>query len=125
MIRFQEWLEMSGASTTGEVVQPSRGWIPGAEYSTYLMKAEILYVSNCTLVIESSPTVEGPWQSAATFGVPGTLMAVLSSEGGLSRFSHYIRWRVDPAAAEWGICFQLKAFPSKGMAEPNMGPRRV
>jgi hypothetical protein len=114
VIRLQDWLELSGATAAVDVAQPARFWIPGAQFLTCLLRAQLLFVANCSLVIESSPTVEGPWTSAVTFSAVGTSTVSLASGGGTSMFSNYVRWRVVPSGASWGICFQLKAFPSGG-----------
>ncbi len=125
MIRFQEWMELRGASTTGDVIQPARQWIPGSSFPLYNMKCLVLYISNCTLYLESSQSVEGPWTVAATLASTGPVLVQLSSEGGMNKFSNYLRWRLSPAALEWGICFNMKAFPGKSLAEPVLGPMRV
>lgn len=125
VIRFQEWMELRGVSTTGDVIQPARQWIAGSAFPLFHLKCQVPYISNCTLVLESSQSVEGPWTSAATIGATGMILVALSSEGGMNKFSNYLRWRLNPAALEWGICFQIKAFPGKSVAEPVMGPMRV
>ncbi len=125
VIKFQDWLELGGGSTTGDVIQPARQWIAGSAYPLFHLKCQVPYISNCTLVLESSQTVEGPWTSAATIGATGMILVALSSEGGVNKFSNYLRWRLNPAALDWGICFQIKAFPGKSVAEPVVGPMRV
>ena len=125
LIKFQPWLSLVGDSTSQDVIQPAREWLDGEDIATYVMKIEVLQVSNCTLVLESAPTVEGPWTTSSSVTTVGSSTAVATSEGGSTGFSKYLRWRADKGGSDWEICFKVTALPSQSTAVPVKTPRKV
>jgi hypothetical protein len=125
-IKMQPWLTLVGAASVTEVLQPSDGWLRGADYPTYHMQVQMKSINgtNATLTLETAPSAEGPWESITTFAAATDTMIVISSEGGDNRFSNLVRWKFTATAA-WDICFALNATP--GMSVSNVGgtPRKV
>ena len=61
VIDFQPWITLIGTSSTPDVIQPARTWLNGESMPTYNMKILITAITQCTLVLESAPSGEGPW----------------------------------------------------------------
>ncbi len=121
-IRFQPWLSLETAASWGEIVQPASQWLAGAQVPTYQMQVQIMYLAGATLLLESSPTAEGPWATVVSYTAQTNTMIMLASEGG--GFAGYIRWRVEGTAA-WQICFQLRATPGASVMQQMGTPKRV
>ncbi len=111
-IRFQPWLALEADTGASEVVQPASRWLTGVNEEMYNIRAEVSYLTGCTLYLESSPTPEGPWAEITSFaGVTEAEISVVA-ESSASNFTNYIRWRVN-GSAPWQTCFQLKAITGK------------
>jgi len=92
--------------------------------STYHFKVDMTYVTNATLVLESAPSREGPWAQCQALDAVTSTTIVLSSEGGGSTFSRFIRWRVDgDAVSAWEICFQI-LVTSGALGDVKLAPRK-
>ena len=127
VIKFQPWLVLetgTGAGSPYEIVQPASGWLFGQDVSTYHLKVQISYLNAAVLYLETSTTPEGPWATVTSFASQTDTMVVISSEGGDSKFSGYVRWRVS-GNAPWQICFQLEAVPGASAAGYVATPKVV
>jgi len=127
VIRYRPWvtLECCGAAEVREVIQPASQWLAGAHAPNFHILVEISYCNGgCTLYLESSPTPEGPWNAVTSFAASTDTTVVISSEGGSTKFSGYVRWRV-AGTAPWQICFHLKAMPGLSVTEHIGTPRKV
>jgi len=125
VIDFQPWITLIGTSSTPDVIQPARTWLNGESMPTCNMKILITAITQCTLVLESAPSGEGPWTQVQAFTQAADNMLVASSEGGPCQFSKYIRWKVDKAGNAWKVCFQVRAMPGKSAAELKLTPRNA
>jgi hypothetical protein len=114
-----------GATGSPQMVQPAGQWLHGLNFASYLLKAELMHLTGCTLVIESALTVEGPWTTVATLAAAGSTEAILSSEGGPTVFSNHVRWRVEPGAGAWSLCFKLVAVPGQSINQPLGSPKKL
>ena len=125
-IKMQPWLTLAGAAGVTEVLQPSDGWLRGADYPTYHMQVQVKAISgtNATLTLETAPSAEGPWASITTFTAVTDTMIVISSEGGSNRFSNLVRWKMTASDA-WQVCFSLNATPGMSVSNVSGAPRRV
>jgi hypothetical protein len=126
-IKFQPWLTLasgSGAGSPYEIIQPGSGWLRGEGASVYHMDVNVSFISGCTLYLETSTTPEGPWDSVSGITVQTDTRTVISSEGGSSKFTGLVRWRVS-GDAPWQVCFQLQATPGAGMPKHVGVPTKV
>ena len=120
VIMFQRWLTLFGATSaaTNGAVQPASGWLD-AWATKYTLLVGIPELTGCELFIETATDVAGPWRKVGSSYTTDTFTSdVLASESlNVSKsFDRYLRWRVEPTAASWSICFQLKALPSDTVA---------
>ena len=125
LIKFQQTLTLVGSSSSGDVEQPDGMWLDGLKFPTFHIKAEISALSNCTLVLESAATVEGPWSTVIAYTQVGDRMTVISSEGGDAKFSRFVRWKVAKGASDWFACFKFQAVPGKSTTDVPLTPRRT
>jgi len=125
VIYWQPWIAPEAASGMSlDFIQPAALWLNGENASSYHILAEISYLLNATLIFESSPTAEGPWETVTAFTAQTDTMIVISSEGGSLKFTGLVRYRVQ-GTAPWQACFQLKATPGISIAEMDVSPRSV
>ena len=123
--RFQPWLTLAAPGGTDDIIQPCRHWLDGVSESSYNFKVDVTYVTNATLVIESAPSREGPWAQSQTLSAVTSTMIALSSEGGGTPFSRFLRWRIDgDAVSAWEICFQL-LVTSGALGNVTLAPRKA
>jgi len=93
--------------------------------STFHFKVDMTWVTNATLVLESAPSREGPWAQSLALDASTSTTYVLSSEGGGTPFSRFIRWRVDgDAVYAWEICFQILVI-SGALGDAVLAPRKA
>lgn len=119
---LQPWLTLYGPTTVTSVLQPCRHYLDGLSEAFLSTQIEVTHITNVTLVIESATNREGPWsQSAAVTGVTDTTL-VLSSEGGPSNFSRYVRWRLASSGSAWEVAFQLLLTSGAQASESNLTP---
>ena len=118
LITVQPWTTVVGTSTTGDVIQPFDRWLNGEALAAYHLSVRIIESTQCTLVLESSARVEGPWSSIVTYTTEADTTILVSSEVASQKFSKYIRWRLQPNAAAWSTCFQIRGV--RGNAAPNL-----
>jgi len=124
--RFQPWLTLCGPAAIDEVPQPCRHYLDGLNEASYHLQAEVLNITNVTLIIESAQSQEGPWNLCTTFGGVTDTLFVLSSEGGDKIFTRYIRWRLEgDKANDWEITFQLLLTSGAAVSETKLSPRKA
>ena len=123
-IMFQPLVTVLGSSASNDLIQASDMWLQGRE-NTYHIQVSLNAISNCTLVLESCPTVEGPWSTVTSYAAATQTMAVISSEGGATKFSGLVRWRIEKDVSDWSTCFQLKAMPGQSVTNVVESPRRA
>ena len=123
---FQEWLTLAGPATISEIIQACGKWKDGRDSVAYTLESEILAISNVSLLIESAPNREGPWNTVVAFTGTTNIMVVMSSEGGNCRFSRYIRWHLlGDGANAWEVCFRLNLMPGTTLDRSVLKPREV
>ena len=118
VVTVQPWTTVVGASTTGDFIQPFDRWLDGESLAGFHLSLRIIESTQCTLVLESSARVEGPWDQIAAYTTTADAMILVSSEVASQKFSKFIRWRLDPNAAAWSTCFQIRGV--RGNAAPNL-----
>lgn len=123
-IPFQPLVTVLGSSSSEDVIQASDLWLRGQD-NTYHIQVSLNAISNCTLVLESCLTVEGPWSTVTSYAAATQTMAVISSEGGSTKFSGLVRWRIEKDVSDWSTCFQLKAMPGQSVTDVVESPRRA
>jgi hypothetical protein len=81
-IKFQPWLTLVGAAASGDVIQPARDWIRSDQLSSYSVQIDSTEIIDCKLILETSLTVEGPWETSVELTMVSFAAVVLCADGG-------------------------------------------
>lgn len=112
------WVTLAGVGPITDeegLNQPSAKYFDAGQFTTLTLKLLIPGLTTGVDVhVESSSTLEGPWDECISpIEAVTKSLVVISSEGGDRRFSRYIRWSVFStvlAEVNWVSCFRIQAI---------------
>jgi hypothetical protein len=115
MTRVTEWQPLFTAygSDTYDLIQHESRWLNTGNCHHVILYVHVLSTGgSLTLYIETSESLEGPWNNVDSFGSFGAQpeKLVLSRDlpqSDTNRLRRYVRWRLSDDAYE--ICFRIRA----------------
>ena len=115
MTRVTEWQPIVTAYGSGsyDVIQHESRWLNGGNCHHVILYVHVLSRSgSITLYIETSDSLEGPWNNVVAFISSATAptKVVLSRDlpqSDTNRLRRYVRWSLSQNADE--ICFRIRA----------------
>ena len=112
------WVTLAGVGPITDeegLTQPSAKYFDAGQFTTLTLKLLVPGLTTGVDVhVESSSTLEGPWEECIPpIEAVTKSLVVISSEGGDRLFSRYIRWSVFSdvqAEVNWVSCFRIQAI---------------
>lgn len=123
-VTIQDWLGLIGPNDADLVIQDSDLWVDTDAYDSVRLRTEILQITDTELKIETAVSLEGPWTTLLTYSSATEYSAEIECDPNATyQLERYLRWKVDPTAATWDICFMIAAMFQKLDGSLSTGTR--
>ena len=123
-VTIQDWLGLIGPNDADLVIQDSDLWVDTDAYDSVRLRTEILQITDTELKIETAVSLEGPWTTLLTYSTATEYSAEIECDPNATyQLERYLRWKVDPTAATWDICFMIAAMFQKLDGSSSAGAR--
>jgi hypothetical protein len=105
-----DWITLHGGTGFPKIVQPFEEYLNCADYSSAQVSVTVIYISNCTMSLETSASVREQFTELVSTANTGTVAFTATkspqSQAAL-QLNNLMRWKVDGGSqATWSITFR-------------------